>query len=351
MGRSLGQSGGASRRLTTALLVMLLGLIAPAAAAAQSSPTIGGFSARALGPGDEVTPDTYFKLKLKPGDTYSGRLLVVSSAKEDARVRLYSVDGLTGNTSGTVYANMDDARRDASLWITPRKALLRLPGKAQKKVGFDVKVPDDATPGDHVGGLALQLADQKKTKGQFAITQITRVAVAVHILVEGPAAAALRPTTMKLEALGGTQVPSVTVGLSNTGQLLCRPTLAVELSKDGTVLGTVTRQLDTILPGASIPYPLSWPKPLVAGKYSAKAVTTGCGDRQEISADLELEGALRGSQQAPGSILTPDSGGGGVPWWALVLAVVGALGGGFLLARRGNKETKPKTDSDAAPQV
>jgi LPXTG-motif cell wall-anchored protein len=325
--------------------MVLLGLFAPVAAqAADSSPTIGGFSARALGEGDEITPETYFKLKLGPGDSYQGRLLVISSAKEDARLRVYSVDGLTGNTSGTVYANIDDPRKDAATWITPRKEVLRLPGKGEKKVGFDVKVPADATPGDHVGAIALQLADQKKTKGQFAITQITRVAIAVQITVEGPADAALAPTGLALKALPGTQIPSVTIDLANTGQLLCRPSLAVQLSKDGTVLGTVTRQLDTVLPGKTIPYPLSWPKPLTAGKYNAKASTTGCGAPKEFVSDVELKGNLAGSAQQPGTIIEPNTGGGGIPWWALVAAVVAALFGGFLLARR-----KPKRDDDAAP--
>ncbi|MDO9353435.1 MAG: DUF916 domain-containing protein [Solirubrobacteraceae bacterium] len=348
MGRSPLARAGALRPLVLALL-MLLGLFAPAAAqAAESSPTIGGFSARALDEGDEISPETYFKLKLKPGETYKGRLLVISSAKEDARLRVYSVDGLTGNTSGTVYSNIDDPRKDASLWITPRKKVLRLPGKQDKKVGFDVKVPEDATPGDHVGGVALQLADQEKTKGQFAITQITRVAIAVQITVEGPAAAALAPTGLALKALPGTQIPSVTVDLANTGQLLCRPNLAVELSQDDVVLGTVSRQLDTILPGKTIPYPLSWAKPLTAGKYSAKASTSGCGDPKTLTAEVELKDTLGGSLAQPGTIIEPDTGGGGIPWWALVLAVLVALIGGFFLARRKPKREDDPTDAGPA---
>ena len=350
MGRNRDSVGGATRRLTLALMVMLLGLVAPAVAtAADASPTIGGFSARALGPDDEVTPDTYFKVQLKAGDTFSGRLLVISSAKEDARLKFYSVDGLTGKTSGTVYSNIDDPRKGASRWITPRKEILRLPAKGEKKVGFDVKVPEDAIPGDHVGGLALQLADQKKTTGQFAVTQVIRVAIAVQIVVEGPAAPAMNLTSMKLEALSGTQIPSVTVGMANTGQLLCRPQLTVSLAEDGAVIGTVTRRLDTVLPRQSIPYPLQWPKPLQPGTYQATAVTEGCGDRAELKADLKLASSLRGSSRAPGPLELPDE--GGTPWWVFLLGGLGvaaAFGGGFFLARRQPKE---KGSPDAPAQV
>lgn len=344
-------AGGAPRRLVTALMFMLLALLAPAAtaqAADPSSPTIGGFSARALGPDGDVSPETYFKATLKPGDTYSGRILVVSSAKEDVRLRLYSVDGLTGETSGTVYANLDDPREGVATWITPRKELLRLPGKKQKTVGFDLKVPDDARPGDHVGGLALQLAEQPKAEGQFAVTEVIRVAIAVHITVEGPASAQLKPTGMVLKALPGTQMPSVTVDLENSGQLLCRPKLTIELAQDGNVLGSVERQLDTILPGKTIPYPMAWPRALPAGKYSAKTVTEGCGPRGELASDLELATALRGTQAQPGTSIKPAEESKGIPWWALALAVVAALGGGFLIARRKPK-SKDDDDTGGAP--
>lgn len=346
MARNGARSGGAARHLILALLLTVLGLMAPAPslAADGTTPTIGGFSARALGPGDQVTPDTYFTETVEPGDTFEGRILVQSSSPQGARVRIYSVDGLTGPTSGAVYANLDDPRTGVSRWTKPKKALIQLGAKQQKKVGFTVTVPQDATPGDHVGAIALQLADQETKKGQFAVTEVIRVAVAIHITVRGPAKAMLKPTDLELEALTGTQIPSVTVGLDNTGQLLCRPKLSVSLAQDGTTLGTVDRQLDTILPGTSIPFQLAWPKPLKPGTYEATALTQGCGDPQTVEASLELTSALRGSTQTPGpNILPEETGSGGVPWWALVIAVLVALGGGWFLARRGPRR---KDDGD-----
>lgn len=309
----------------------------------DGQPVIGGFSARALDDKGELTAQTYFTLDLAPGEEYSGRVLISNQAKRRQRLHVYSVDGITGETTGTVYANKDDARQEASLWITPARDLLRIDGRADRRMHFTVKVPADATPGDHVGAIAMESAVKPKGSGQFAIKEIIRVAVAVQIRVRGDASPALKIEKLGLSALGGTQIPSVVTQLHNTGQLLCRPELRIALSKDGKSIGTVVRQLDTILPGDSIPYPLPWPQPLSAGKYQANATTTGCGAPAQLAAELELKGALVGSKAAPGTAITPDTG-GGVPIWAVVLAVLAAMAGTFFLARR-----KPRERKDDAP--
>ncbi len=61
---------------------------------------------------------------------------------------------------------------------------------------------------------------------------------------------------------------------------------------------------------------------------------------------MELADTLRGTTGAPGpdvSMLEDDE--GGLPIWALVLAIVAALGLGFFLARR----TGRRDDAQAAP--
>lgn len=316
-----------------------------------SAPQLGGFSARALGDDGQVTPQTYFELKLKPGESFDGKILVTNASKDFVRLKVDSVDGLTGQTSGTVYANRTDDRLETSRWIRPKKKALRLDGSSSRTLGFHLRVPDDARPGDHVGAVAFQRILNPKKESNFSVRQVLRVAVAVQIRVEGPASPRLEIGTLSLKALGGTQIPSVGVELKNTGQLLCRPALTVSLSRDGTGLGEVSKQLDTILAGDTIDFPLPWPKPLQAGKYEATAATTGCGEPAKVTATVELADTLRGTTGAPGpdvSMLDDDE--GGLPWWALVLGIAAALGLGFLLARRtGRKDEDPAADQAPAP--
>ncbi len=318
------------------------------------APQLGGFSARALDENGKVTPQTYFELKLKPGESFNGQILVSNASQDFVRLKVDSVDGLTGQTSGTVYANRTDPREETSRWIRPKKKALRLDGNSSRTLRFRLRVPDDARPGDHVGAVALQRILNPKKEGNFAVRQVLRVAVAIQIRVEGPAEPKLELGALSLKALGGTQIPSVGIQLRNTGQLLCRPSLTVSLAQGDTELGSVSKQLDTILAGDTIDFPLPWPKPLDAGTYQATAATTGCGAPAKVTADVKLADTLRGTTGAPGpdvSMLDDDE---GLPWWALVLAIIAALGLGFLLARRtGRRDEEPAavqgTPAAAAP--
>jgi Bacterial protein of unknown function (DUF916) len=332
----------------------IVGAATPCVSAASASstvnpgnaPQLGGFSARALDANGNVTPKTYFELKMAPGESFDGEILVTNAAEDFVRLRVDSVDGLTGQTSGTVYANRTDPREETSRWIRPKKEALRLDSQSSRTLRFHLEVPDDARPGDHVGAVAFQRILNPEKKGEFAVRQVLRVAVAVQIRVEGPAEAALEVGKLSLKALGGTQIPSVGVELKNTGQLLCRPALTVQLRKDGTDLGRVSKQLDTILASDTIDFPLPWPKPLDAGTYEATAATTGCGKPSQVTASVELADPLRGSTRAPGpDTAALEDDGEGLPWWALVIAIAAALGLGFLLARR----TGRKDDAPAAP--
>lgn len=299
------------------------------------APQLGGFSARALDADGNVTPQTYFDLKLRAGESYDGEILVTNAAQDSVRLKVDSVDGLTGQTSGTVYANRTDDRLETSRWIRPKKKVLRLDSGGSRRLRFHLEVPDDARPGDHVGAVAFQRILKPKKEGDFSVRQVLRVAVAVQIRVEGPAEAQLEIGKLSLKPLGGTQIPSLGIELKNTGQLLCRPSLTVFLARGGEDQGKVTKQLDTILAGDTIDFPLPWPRPLDAGTYDATVQTNGCGAPAKVTASVELADTLRGTTGAPGpdtAALADDE--RGLPWWALVLAILAALGLGFFLARR-----------------
>lgn len=338
------------------LIAACVGGVASPAAAQQtttpstpSSPSLGGFSARALDDEKQPMVQSYFTVERNAGSKFVGHLQITNSSEESARLHVYGVDGLTGNTSGTVYSNMDDPKKGVGRWITPERPIVRLAPKSSTIVDFTVRIPDDVDPGDHVGGVALESVDKPKSDGQFNVTEIIRVAVAVQIRIRGEAGLGMEITNLGMQALPGTQLPSVTVGIKNTGRLLCKPKLAVTLAQGDNTLGTVPRDLDTILPGKEIPYPLPWGTALPAGKYNATVNLSGCGPASTKSAELELTSDLEGTPQNPGTNLKQaEKQGNGIPWWALVLVAIAALVGGWLLARRGRDKDD---DGDDTPQL
>lgn len=335
MGRSLRPNlAGTALRYAALILLACAPVVSPTGAFAQGdttiqspkpsqskngAPAVGGFSARALDENGQLTPQTYFKVDLDPGDSWDGELLVSNASDKAMRLRAYPVDGLTGATSGTVYANIDDPVKETGAWITPSKELLRLEAGTEKRLRFTVQVPEGARSGDHVGAVAFQSADEPEAEGegQVQIKEIIRVAVAVQVRVKGPASASLKLEDMRLDPLGGTAIPSVVIKMNNNGQLLCRPELEVILSKDDKPVGRVRKQLDTLLAGDTIDFPLPWPKPLAQGTYVGKAIATGCGKRTELEQEMKLGGDLAGSTTAPGE--EPDDLNSGTPWWPFLV--------------------------------
>ena len=334
------------------VITLLLAAAAPTVQVAAAAPAIGGFSARALDATGNATSQTYFTVTLPAGGSFNGKMLVSNAGSKPIRLHVYPVNGLTGTTTGAVYANRIDSRKGDAGWVTPIVGTLHLDAAksasdpAQKILSFKVEVPPNAIPGDHLAALAFENADRNTSKGKFAITEIIRVAVAIQITVTGPAKKALKVTNLGVKPLSGTQVPSIIVGLSNVGRLLCKPFLTVALDPNGKPIGTVKRQLDTVLPRDSVQYPLPWPNPLPAGVYHVAATTTECGPSSQQQATLTLKSGLTGSPTSPGpnAATTAKSSGGGVPIWALVLTAIVAVIGTFFLARRKPREKKPADD-------
>jgi len=155
-----------------------------------------------------------------------------------------------------------------------------------------------------------------------------RTVVGVLVEVRGRAhpQAAIRGLT--LSALAGTQVPSVVVALANTGLKLCKPTLAVTLAGLTGAQPTVTRDLDTVLPGDEIPYPLAWPRALAAGGYAAVVTASGCGATVTYRSLLRLGGSLSGTVAHPGGLSLSSTQSGANSTW---MPIASAVGGGLVL--------------------
>ena len=281
---------------SAALLVAGLAAAAPAHGA-QNEP--GAFSARPSERAPQDKRGTFFRLHVDRGTGRRQSVVIENLSKHRKHLLLNAVDGLTGTTSGSVYANRDDPREGAGSWIDlPTKSIDLPPGK-QVRVPFDLAIPGSARPGDHLAGIAIQDAHRTHSKSRLSITQIIRVVVGVQIIVDGPAETALELGKVSLKALPGTKVPSVVVHLANTGNNLCKPLLEVNLAGAGAKQQLVTRQLDTVLPGDAIDFPVPWPTALQAGSYEVGVQAKNCGEPKAVQASAELSTTLLGTPDHP----------------------------------------------------
>jgi hypothetical protein len=319
---------GAARRFVAFALLLLSSLLA-AAPAAVAAPAVDGISARAVDADGQPLGHAFFVEHRNPGSKFVGHIAISNAGKRFARLYVDPVDALTSDRGGTVFAARDAAKKGVATWMSVDKQLIRLDPGDTKTIAFTVRVPGDATPGDHVGGVAVQPLRDRTTGGQFSVTQVLRVAIATQVVVRGPAEKALTPKVLRLEAIAGSEVPALYIRLANVGQLLCQPTVTATLYQDGQPLSSEKRDVDTILAGKTIDYPLYWPRGLRAGKYQAAVRTEKCGKTQETQADVELARDLSGTTPQATTGLAPAEPGDGFPTWAII--VLGVAGVAILL--------------------
>jgi hypothetical protein len=340
VGRKLGVA------LAAALTLLPLAPSAPATAAAPSQEAAalpGGFGVRPVIPKGKELPPSYFIIDAGPGSIAQRSVVIVNGTKKRKTLIVDGVDGLTGQTTGTVYANRDQPHDEASRWVRPAKRVVHVEPGTTERMRFTVKVPQNVRPGDHVAGLAFEDRHVSTTKSRFSVKQVVRVVVGVQIHIDGGMPGQATVGGMRMQAQPGTQLATTLVKLSNEGDKLCKPTLAVTLQPQNGEPRTIERKLDTVLPRDTIEYPMPFDGKMEAGTYGATAKATGCGEERTSTATVRLASPLDGSSpRADAPKTSSDDTVAGIPSWlvigGLVILGIGGGVGGLLtvqsLARR-----------------
>jgi len=271
------------RRTSVTPLVILIGLTVPATlgpaggAAASPGPARGAFSVRpATSDPNDLRTRAYFRPVLGPGASLTEDVVVTDTTDAPVHLFVYPVDGLTGATSGTVYADRADPRLRAALWLNAAVPSISLAPHSEQDVAFTIRVPPDATPGDHVAGIAFEDEDPTHLAGS-AVTEIVREVLGVQVRVPGPGTFHLHIDGASFVGPPAASATSVVIRLGDDGSLLGQPRLLVTLTGPDGYSRTVDRQLDTLLPGDVIDYALPWPDPLTPGSFTISVVGSAPG--------------------------------------------------------------------------
>jgi hypothetical protein len=300
--------------------------LAGPAAAAPAAPS--GAAAPAAAPGIvSVRPEhpsqanpTYFALTAEPGATLHDAVVIANDSNDPVSLTVTPVDGLTGQTSGSVYGNRTDPVRKAGGWVKPELKALTLGAHESRTVGFTISVPAGTAAGDHLAGIAVENTEASTSSNGFPIKQILRSVVGV--LVDVPGGRPFTPVlkSASISGIGATGVGAVDITLANSGQKLGKPTLTVALNGPGGYTKTETRELDTVLPGDTIAYPFAWPDKLSPGAYSITAVLSGGGQKASLTRSVQLGQALSGVNTKTAAATTSS----GQPVWVWALIAAGA---------------------------
>lgn len=321
--------------LTGALLVLAPSAYAdesPAPAPSPSNPVTWG-----TGPTDnEVgTGRPNFSYDAKPGGTLRDAIDVVNRSDRALELKIYASDAFTTESGVLDLLPADQEPVDVGTWIGLDEEELTVPAGKTVTVPFTLTVPDNATPGDHTGGIVTSLVTGE-TDGQVSVDR--RIGSRVMIRVAGDLRPELSVTDVQT-SYGGTANPfssgalHVTYTVTNTGNVRLAAHQTIGAAGPFGLLGQATRPADLpeLLPGDSL---------------TLDADLAGIWPTVRVDVEIALDPyASTGDVSAP-----PAIGGAGLwalPWGqvVLLLAVAALIWLVILLRRRRKAALQARVDA------
>ncbi|MFG2984598.1 WxL protein peptidoglycan domain-containing protein [Streptomyces sp. NPDC048258] len=329
--------------LLVSLLLLGAGLLPAATATAADNGTWGVFPTPPAGAA--MTDRAYFFHQGEAGTTVQDSATILNSSDKELTFQIFATDAVNTPVGGAFALLPVETRpKDVGAWIAlpPETATtVTVPAKGRKDIPFTVKVPADATPGDHVGGIvALNTAvEGVRQEGKVQVGVKRSVGARLYFRVPGP----LTPGLSVEDVMVSRSAPllpwvrdaraTVSYALVNRGNVVVEPKVTV--SAEGLfgreVLNRPARELKLVLlPGQRIELTEPWPDAPQLD-WVTVTIAAGASARPELVSEAGTDFVA-------------------VPWPAAgaVLVLAGA-GIAFRVVRRRRRRTPE--DTPAAPDL
>ncbi|WP_258024253.1 DUF916 domain-containing protein [Streptomyces bambusae] len=322
-------------------LLALMALLAPLAllpagpAAAADNGTWGVFPTPPAGAA--ATDRGYFFHQGAAGTAISDSVTLVNSSDRNLTFRVYATDAVNTPVGGAFALLPVEAKPSGvGTWVTlPAEAaqVVTVPAKGRKDLPFTVRVPQDAVPGDHVGGIVALNTEVEgvQQEGKVKVGVKRSVGARLYLRVPGPLTPGLSVEDVRVDRRApalpwiGDASATVSYALVNRGNVVIEP--KVEIAAEGLfgrrVLDVPARELKlALLPGQRIELKQPWPDAPQSDRVSVR-----------VSADAAAHPDL--AAEGTAEFLA-------VPWPALgaLLALAGAAA--FRTVRRRRSRPAPE---------
>lgn len=311
---------------TLLVLAFAMSVLPALSASADDTDGISG------GPANETGPDgrTRYSYQVSPGQQLNDNYVVSNTGTTAQTMTVFATDAF--NTDAGEFGLLDTGETpiDAGSWITfeggaPQLTIPLEPGASQI-VPFSFTVPADARPGDHAAGIVISVTS---ASGQILVDR--RVATRLYVRVLGDIQPILTVTNISATYTGELNPVSgealVTFTLKNTGNVALGASMAIGVN---TYLGigvgpVVTKELEEMLPGST---------------RSLSIPIAGVGQLGYLDAYVKLQPTVDPDAISPGFLapVSRDTVLFAMPWWLLILLVVGAVVWLALRIRRARDE-------------
>jgi hypothetical protein len=262
--------------------LVALALVAAALAVAPAHATSNGdFAVEPWGdPADEsVTESTRssFFYPLAAGQDVQDWVAVANFSDTPQTFVLFGADAINTETGTFTVKQYGEDMTDVGLWIDVPNAEITVEPGERLVVPFTVTIPDNATPGEHVGGvvaLGQDLIDITDEDGNVGVQIQSSIAVPVFVQIAGETRAEMAVRDISVEPIESGH--SIEYTVVNTGNIRLSPEAVVTFTGlMNRFHGRLTPQsLTGLLPGESTTFTQAWDGAPIVDRITATVVAS-----------------------------------------------------------------------------
>ncbi|MFC0507457.1 WxL protein peptidoglycan domain-containing protein [Micromonospora costi] len=279
-----------------------------------------------------------YSYSVNPGGTISDAMVVANRGPVPLNLSVYAADGFTTDAGQLDLVTRDAKSVAVGAWVRADRASVAVqPGKTVQ-VPFSVTIPDNATPGDYVGGILTSLTQPDQAQG---INVDRRLGIRIKLRVGGELKPTLAIENLHVSYAGtvnpfGTGDATVTYTIHNTGNAALSSTQKVSVSGPFGSLRASASEIPAspeLLPGES--WKVTVPVHDVAPTVRLAATATLTPMLTDASGSV-----------TPLKPVETTAHGWAVPWTLTVLVVVliAIVVAAILLSRRNRERRKQRED-------
>jgi len=281
-----------------------------------------------------------FSYTAEPGGTLRDSIDVINRSDRPLKLGIYAADAFTTESGGLDLLTADQPSVDVGTWIALERTQVRVPAHGTVSVPFVLTVPENATPGDHTGGIVTSFV----TQAESGVGIDRRIGTRMYIRVGGQLDPQLKVGDVHT-TYDGSAAPwspgsaTVRYTVTNTGNVRLEAGQEIRVAGPFGLLGASTApdDLAELLPGNSRSFEVmvdgAWP----TGRLTATVTLHPTASTQDQAGAVPDIAAVEGSAST-----------WAIPWPQLALLAALALAVYALLQLRNRRRAKMAAAIDQA---
>ncbi|WP_051385397.1 WxL protein peptidoglycan domain-containing protein [Actinokineospora inagensis] len=326
------------RSAIAGMLTLLAVGIAPTTAHATAAAAPATFGVR---PATAQAPDNRpnFSYSATPGAIVTDYVAVSNVSTAPLSLKLYANDAFNTPDGGFDLLASGHQSVDVGAWAKTDLGQVDVPGRSVKIVPFRLTIPQNATPGDHVGGIVAALVTEATNADGQRVAVEQRVGARIYLRVSGDLHPGLSVDDLSAEyhgSLFGSGDTTIEYTVRNTGNVRLggRQKVTVETPWGSETAAPNLPDLPELLPGNSFRVRTTVPGVLPAGWLDGL---------------VHIDPVAPAGPQPQATAVEASFTVVAVPWLVLIILLIVALLVLFLLWRRRRKRRNRVETTDPDP--